>query len=402
MAPVGHTGTQGGFAGNNLETSKQAAVKGRWELDIFGGNRRRVEAAEYRTQAAIAERDQTRRLLVAEVARNYIRLRGLQKQEALVRRNLKLQNDTLTITNEQRRESMVSQLDVLRARAQTGNTNARIPLIRADIHATINRLTVLVADRPGSMKKRLIEARPIPIIPRYVVVSMPLRVISRRPDVKMAEWELAETTALSGAALAEFFPKISLDALWGKSSSSIYGKYTPWSTAGSLIMPLLDFGRVKAGVDSADARQEQAFYNFQETVLLAVEDMEVNLANYMYELERRSLLTRVSDDQMQAVAIAREQYLAGIAPQLDLLDAERNALAAELEIVSSEVAAAQNIIQLYAALGENEAPSITSPAEVMPDLEDEVEGARMESVIDSYDKKEAYPSNKYIYPKKRR
>lgn len=349
--------TLGGFEKDKLENTKGYNARGRWDIDLFGRNRRRDEAASYNTEAATADHARIRLQVLADVGKNYVRLRGLQKQYELTFRNLELQRKTLSVTNAQREEAMVSDLDVLRAKAQTGNTRSRLPLIKSQIDETINRLAVLVADRPASLQPLLEETTPIPVIPKQIVASTPVNIIGNRPDVKVAERKLAEATALSGAAFAEFFPNLSLDGMWGKSKSDFFGNLTPWNAGANLVMPLLDFGRIRAGVDAADAREQQAFFNFQQTVLLAVEDTENAFSAYLNEIERRQILVDVAAQQTKAADIAREQYFAGIIPQLDLLDAERSALAAENEIVSSEVQTAQNLITLYATLGKMEGPA---------------------------------------------
>lgn len=349
--------TLGSSFGDKLDTTKQGTVNGDWNIDLFGGTQRRSEAAAYATDEAIAHEEQTRLTLIADVARNYVRLRGLQQQYAVTQKNIGLQDDTLKITRGQRREEMVSQLDVARARAQLNGTRARLPLIRADIYAAINRLAVLT-DMPIHEASELLSfPAAIPAVPIEVVTASPVDTIMRRPDVKVAERRLAQATALHGAAFAEFFPKLSLSGFFGRAGSDLFGSTNPWSAAANGLFPLLNFGRIQSQVDVADARQQQAFHQFRQQVLLAVEDVEVSFSAFINEADRYASLKEVAKDQDEAVTIAREQYKVGMAPQLDLLVAERNVLDAENDLITSETSTALNLIRLYNALGQGNAPS---------------------------------------------
>lgn len=350
-------GTPGGISGDKPDESRRYGVSGSWEIDLFGGARRQAEAAEYAKQAAIFQRDHARLVLIEEVARNYLRLRTLQQQRALTQRNVTLQDETYRITREQRRERMVSQLEVLRARAQLRSTRAMLPQIEAEISAAINRLAVLTAQTPRSLRGLIEGDSTIPRIQEAIIVATPVETISRRPDIRAAERELAQATALTAAAFAEFFPKLTLEGFFGKSRSDIFGGLSPWNAALNGILPLLNFGRIQAGLDMADAREEQAFYRFRHTVLLAVEEVESSLSAYRTELERHRELSEAAREQREAASIAREQYKAGLIPQLDLLESQRNSLIAENEMIASEGRAMQNAIRLYTALGAANPPN---------------------------------------------
>lgn len=356
---TGRRGTLGGFAGDTLDTSKQYGISGSWEIDVFGGNRRRDEAARYNTQAAEALMQKTRLVLIADVARNYVRLRGLQKQLTLTNNNLSLQAGAQRVTQGRRDEGMVSELDVVRARAQSQTTRARIPQIKAEINAVTNRLAVLTAKTPKWAREFTAQAASIPTMPDTLPLNIPIETIRARPDIRAAERQLAEATALSAAAFAEFFPKFSLEGFFGRNNSDIYGNLSPWNVTLNALLPILNFGRIEAGVDAAEARQEQAYHNFQQAVLLAVEDVEVNLYGYLSEQRRYASLADVARAQGSASTIAREQYVSGITSQLDLLDAQRGVLDAQTQMVVSETLIAENLIRLLTALsdgrvGENE------------------------------------------------
>jgi NodT family efflux transporter outer membrane factor (OMF) lipoprotein len=335
------------------DSSTQLGLSGDWDLDVAGENRRRDEAAAAEIDATIADRDNVQLVLLSEVAKNYMLLRTAQRQFELTQQNLKFQQDTLDVTNGQRAAGAISDLEVARATAQAKGTAARLPQIETAIAAAINRLNILCGQNPGAMNSLLAAPQALPQVPQSVVVATPISVIGRRPDVRAAEHRLAESAAISNAAFAEFFPKISLSGFLSTESSSEYGAGNPWSAAINGILPLLNFGKIRAGVNAADARQNQAFYNYQQTILLALEETENALTSYLNEQKRRDTLAIVAAEEDKAAIIAREQYKAGVTTQLDLLTAEENKLDSENDLALSNSAVAQNLIALYRALSEN-------------------------------------------------
>lgn len=347
----GTRGTIGGALDNTIENSQRYGVNGSWEIDVFGGNRRRSEAAEAGVEAAIADKEVTKLQLIEEVARNYTLLRGLQEQRALTLRNVALQQRTLQITQAQYDERVVTRLDVLRASAQLKNTRTRLPQIDAQAYAAINRLTVLLGEKVREIKPLLQTSGNIPSVPELTVSRSPIATLKRRPDIQAAERRLAQASALSAAAFAGYFPRLTLEGFFGAADSSVFGSSSPWSATINSLFPLLNFGRIESQVDIAEAQENQALFGFKQTVLVAVEEVENAFFGYLREVERQDMFTEIAQEQGKAAQVAREQYLNGIAPQLDLLNAEQSALSAETNAVISRTDAAINLIRLYTALG---------------------------------------------------
>ncbi len=318
---------------------------------MFGANRARLEAAGAGLEATTFDRDRTQLVLAAEIARNYVRLRASQQQYAITLQNLRIQQETLKITQGQRDEGAVSDLDVVRAQAQVNGTMARLPQIRTASVSFINRLNVLTGHAPGTLDEVLNKVRMIPSMPPALVIATPVAVIAQRPDVSVAERRLAQATALSAAAIADFYPKLSLQGFFGVQHSQLYGVTSPWSATVTALLPLLNFGKLSSQADAADARKEQALYVYQQTILLALEEAENSLSGYLSELNRRKSLQLVAAQQAKAADIAREQYKAGIAAQIDLLVAERNRLDADNDVILSQQQVAENLILLYRSLG---------------------------------------------------
>jgi NodT family efflux transporter outer membrane factor (OMF) lipoprotein len=333
------------------DTIRQAGVSGNWDIDPFGGNRRRNEGAVASVEASEYDFAQARLNVLADVAINYSHLRAAQKQLALTLQNLKTQRDTLRVTQALRKAQNVTELDIARVEAQIAATEARLPQIRTTLYAAIYRLGVLAGEPPATFRERLMPEEPMLALPKNVAVQTPIATLAQRPDVKAAERRLAEASALSNAAFAGLFPKLSLSAFFGTRHSATFGSLSPWSATAEALFPLLDFGRLRAQMHGADARQEQAFHAYKQTVLKALEETENSLNAYMDERRRSLLLHNVAVGQARAVTIAREQYRGGIVTQLDLLDAERNQLDAETNWVLSQQTATDNLIQLFHSLG---------------------------------------------------
>lgn len=354
---------------DETETVTQAGINGTWDLDLFGGNRARREAAKANVEVTAALQQQVYLDLSAEVARAYIQYRSAQHQKNLVLQNLGFQQETLKATLAQREAGAISDFEVTRGQAQVNTTAAQLPPLERIASAAINRLSVLTTLQPAELIAQLAAPAPIPVLPQVTVVSTPLNVISRRPDIRAAERQLAQTLALRNAAFAGYFPRISLDAFWAVGHSSQTNDFSPWGVTLSGLLPLLNFGAIESQVDAADARHMQAYHGFQQTVLLALENVENALTAYLTELQRKDILEQVMKSQGQAAVIARAQYEAGATTQLDLLVSERNKLDAEVAYVQSAAAVAENLVLLYRALGEAWQPLPSASQNVAPTAE---------------------------------
>jgi NodT family efflux transporter outer membrane factor (OMF) lipoprotein len=342
---------------NSIQSSKpdtitQLGANGNWDIDPFGANLRQREAAGYTVEAAEEDFAQGRLNLISDVVQSYSHLRAAQKQRQLIMHNLTTQGDTLHITHALRKAQNVTDLDVSRVEAQINATKSRLPQIRTEIYTDINRLSVLTGQQPGSLRTLLTPSKPMLTMPEELVISSPVETIAQRPDVHAAERRLAQASALSNAAFAQLFPHLSLSGFYGYQHSDFFGPLSPWDAALQGLFPIIDFGRIRAQMHSADARQLQAFHTYKQTVLTALEDTENNLNGYMDERNRSVLLHNVAVQEARAVTIASKQYKGGVITQLDLLDSERNQLDAESNWVLSEQTEVDNLIKLYRSLGQ--------------------------------------------------
>ena len=217
------TGNNNYGSGHNLY---QAGLDASWEIDVFGGVRRGVEAAEADITAAVEDRRAVMVTLTSEVALNYIDLRGFQREIVIARRNLDTQRQSARLTRQlfNNGNGFVSGLDVANAEAQVATTESQIPLLESDARQSIYALSVLLGQQPAALVEELTIHAPIPTAPPTVPVGLPSALLRRRPDIRRAEAQLHAATALVGVATADLFPRFSLTgsfAVQGRQADSL-------------------------------------------------------------------------------------------------------------------------------------------------------------------------------------
>ena len=326
-----------------------------WEIDLFGGIRRSVEAAEARI--AVAEEGRRAVLLgvIAEVARTYTELRGTQRRLELAEKNVELQQGTYEVVQTRARVGLVSELDERRAAAQLEGTRSRVPPLRATVRMAAHRLAVLTGRSPAELLDTLLEVRPLSDPPDLVPVGLPSELLARRPDVRLAERQLAAATADVGVRTADLYPRFSLTGAAGLDSSSFAdlfaGASRTWNLAAGLTAPIFQGGRIRAGIEAAEARTDAALAAYHQAVLSALEDVENALVNYAEEELRRRTLTEAAQASGRATELARILYDKGLEDYLTVLDAERNLTEVEDRLAQSETGVVLRLVGLYAALG---------------------------------------------------
>lgn len=335
---------------NKTISLKEVDLQASWEADLFGKNQARAAEAAAIVQSTDARRQAVIVSLLAEVARAYFDLRNDEEQIAITERNLATQQRTLDLIHAQQQGALASDLDVSRETAQVATTAAQIPALRAAAELARHRLAVLLGIPPEAIGAWLAPGAPLTPLPVTVLVAAPARVLANRPDVRAAERDFAASLSASDAASREIYPTISLVGFFGIQDSSLFNA-TPWGIGANFAQPLLNFGRIQSDIDVADARQEQAFLSYQQTVLEALADMEDALSLYLNENVRERQIATAAEQNRKAVDLAEQQYKAGYSGLLDLLDAQRNELAAESSLASSDFALRQQLVHIYTAAG---------------------------------------------------
>ena len=326
-----------------------------WELDVFRRVNRTVNA--YSTLAASAEHDlhDVQVTLAAEVARTYFELRGAEQQLAVARRNAENQRRTVALTEDRLAAGRGTAFDTERAKSVLQLTLAAIPTIEAQIGADRNRIATLVGRAPNTLPANWLGAGALPALPDTVRVGSPQQLVRRRPDVLGAERQLAAQSLFVGAAQAEYLPKISLAASAGYAATSfdsLSRRGTSRIVAGPVFtFPLLDLGRVKARVDVAHAREDEAKAQYNATVLRAVEETETALVTYDRAHARLALLGEAVRASTRASELAQQRFDAGLTDFLQVLDAQRTLLDAENQLAQAHTAAATALVAVYKAIG---------------------------------------------------
>ncbi len=333
----------------------QAGFDASWEIDVFGGNRRAVEAGKAEVAAAEFGRRNVLVTLLGEVARNYVELRGCQRRLEIANNNLKTQEEALALTQDRFKNGLTSDLDVQQAATLLANTHAVIPMLETDIQVYIHRLGVLLGQPPEALLAELSAPAPIPSAPPIVPAGLPSELLRRRPDIQQAERQLAASTARIGVATADLFPKFSLTGIAGYESTSasdwFAGGSKFWSLGPTVQWRIFDAGRIRANIRVQNARQEQALAAYEETVLMSFEDVENSLVAYAKEQIRRRSLEDAVTSSRDSLHLANQLYSNGLASFINVLDAERSLYQAEDAQVQSDKAVTQNLISLYKALG---------------------------------------------------
>ena len=356
----------------------QVGLDASWEMDIFGGIRRNIEAAGADLKAAVEDRRDVLITLVGDVGSNYINLRGFQQQIDIARKNLEAQKHNADIIQKRHDAGFAGGLDVANARAQVATTEATIPIFESSARAAIYNLGVLLGREPAALEKDLIKEGPIPPTPPEVPVGLPSDLLRRRPDIRRAEAQLHAATARIGVATADLFPKFSLTGSFGFSSNDLtklgnMANSKFWSFGPSVTWPIFAGGSIWWNVKVQDALAEQALLTYKKTVLTALQDVETALVAYAKQQETRKSLSEAVVQNRKAVELSMILYLAGKSDFLNVIIAQRALFTTEDALAQSIRTVDTNLIALYKALGGGweQTPALTStkpPANIITPL----------------------------------
>jgi NodT family efflux transporter outer membrane factor (OMF) lipoprotein len=326
-----------------------------WEIDIFGGLRRGIEAAEGDLAAAEAGLADVMVTLAAEIGRNYTEARTLQRRLQVARTNRRIQEETYALTRSRHEVGMGDALAVQQALANLEATRSQIPLLEDGLAASFNRLAVLTGEPPGALDELLAEARPLPVVPPAVTVDIPAETLRRRPDVRQAERRLAAQTARIGVAEADLYPRLRLAGSLGLSAANTNDladwASRSWSLGPSLSWRIFDAGAVRRNIEIQTAVQAQSLADYEATVLGALEEVENALSAYVQEQVRCAHLAEAAAAATEAEILVRRQYEAGLMDFSNVLDAQRTLLNYQDQLAAGRGAVAKNLIALYKALG---------------------------------------------------
>lgn len=349
-------------------TIYDAGFDASWEIDLFGGTRRAVEAATADQAAIAASLDNVRVSLVAEVAQNYVELRSYQRRLQIARDNMASQSETLQITDWRYQAGLTDGSDVEQARTNREQTRAGIPDLEVGLTAAGHRLAVLLGRQPGVLPGELATVAPLPAVPASLGAGIPADVLRQRPDLIAAERTLAAETARVGQKLAARFPSLSLAGSFGWQAYSFGALGGSDSVlralSGTLAATLFDGGKLRRAVDIQSAVQEQALISYEASVLSALEEVENGLTAYAASRQRVAARQAAADAARNAAALSRNLYQAGLADFQKVLETERTRLSAEDNLATADATVLSSLIKLYKALGGGwDAPAVAPQSE---------------------------------------
>lgn len=329
-----------------------------YEIDLWGRLAREREAATALLEQSVFAHDAVRMNVITEVVTTYFGLRAAELQLMLTEETLVAREQSLRLEQLRFEAGESDQLAVRQAEAELAGTRAQLPAMQRQVEALRGALAILVGASPAEIIAGL-EIAPHRmadlVLPETVPAELPSELLERRPDVRAAEAVLVAATARVGIAQAQRLPRFNLSALLGTvagRSSDLFGSGTDmWNVGASVGVPLLDFGRTRAGVDSAQARLEQAELQYRATVATAF--AEVRDALIVYESSGKR--ARATRDQVEAIQrslrVAQARYEEGFIGFLQVLDAQRALYGAQLALAEALRDRLTATATLFKALG---------------------------------------------------
>ncbi|WP_428483707.1 efflux transporter outer membrane subunit [Rhodopila sp.] len=347
----------GGVSSHGLQPFDiwQGGFDASWEVDLWGRVRRSVESATASSDAATEARRSALLSTLAEVARDYIQLRGVQSQLRIARDNVHTARQSRDLTQQRAAGGVTTDLDVANASAQLRTTLSQIPALEQQEAQLINALSLLLGQPPNALRADLAVAQPVPPVPPLVPVGLPSELVRRRPDIRQADAQLHAATADIGVAQASFYPTLNLTGSGGLQSLQLNHVFDlasrQYALGPGLTIPIFQGGQLRSTLQLRQAQQQEAAVTFQKTVLQAWHEVDNALTAYKAEQSRRDELIQAVADNHKALALAQSRYQEGVADFLTVLDAERSLLATQQQLADSTTTVSSNLVALYKALG---------------------------------------------------
>jgi len=347
-------------AGSNTQglksISRIAGFDAGWELDLFGKYQRLLEATRDDAEAQMELRNQVLITVIADVARSYLDIRGLQTRLEIARNDVATAQKTVDVLLTRFDRGLSNELDLTLARRQLANQQARLPELMGLISAAESRLALLLGTYSADIVGDLKGPAKYPHLPERLRAGVPVDLLRRRPDVRAAERDLAAATARIGVATADLFPSVALTAGFGAQGGTKQGTSPPihgpiWSFGPGAYWPLLDFGRLDALIDIQEQRTYGSYVNYRKTIIVAVEEVDQAIKQYRYDLAQQKSLGIALAASRRAVDLAMERYERGVTDFLNVLDAQRQEYLLEDQNAVAEEITVLQYVAFYKALG---------------------------------------------------
>jgi NodT family efflux transporter outer membrane factor (OMF) lipoprotein len=349
--------TTGGIRSTHLNPFDvyQVGFDASWELDLWGKVRRSVESSTATVVASTEARRDTLVSTLAELARDYMQLRGTQLELQIAHDNLRTSQQSLQLTQQRAAGGVTTDLDVANAEAQVRTTAAQIPPLEQQESEEVNAISFLLGLPPNALQAELVPVKPVPPVPPRVPVGLPSELARRRPDIRLAEAQLHAATADIGVAVANFYPSVTLSGSIGLQSLQPWQMFNldarNYAAGPGITIPIFEGGQLKATLELRKAQQQEAAISYQKTVLRAWHDVDNALTAYRTEQARRDQLTEAVAQNQRALALAQSRYQDGVADFLQVLTAQQNLLSTQQQLAISTTNVSSNLVALYKALG---------------------------------------------------
>ncbi len=333
----------------------QNGLSSSWELDLFGRVRRGVEAANADTQAAIEDRRGIALSTIAELAQDYLQLRGVQAEQAIAQRNLALAQTDTDLVARRFADGVATRLDMAQARAQQSTIAATLPPLRTQEAALINAIGLLLGEAPRALEAELRPPAAQPAVPPVVPIGLPATLVRQRPDVRQAEARLHSATAQTGVAVAEFYPDVTLMGSFGlqglrfNDAFSLYSR--EFQVGPTVSIPLFEGGRLRGTLRMRQSQQREAAIAFRRTLLQAWQEVDNALTAYAEAQRRRLQVAEAAAQNTTALQVARQRYTEGVIDFLNVNATQSQLLQSDNDLASSDTQIATDLVALYRALG---------------------------------------------------
>jgi len=359
FSPTDSAGSSGFLGGAQSIVASQAVFSATWEIDFWGKYRRQIQADRARYLSSIAAYDSALVSLIADVANTYVNIRTSQARLAVARENIRLQERTLQIAEARLEAGQTHQLDVAMAQTQLAATEALVPTLQDGLDRSINGLATLLGEPPAETRRRLGSGGSLPQPPARIAVGVPHDLLRRRPDVRQAGLVAASQSARIGVEFANLLPSFSLNGSFGYGTG---GNYTSLSnifnwqqsvadSAGSLVVPILNYGRIVNQVRVQDAVFQQAVLEYQKTVLQAQREVEDAISSYTQSRQKVSRLQSAVDAARRSVDISRAQYEAGTVTFTTVVTNEQAMLVNQEALALARGDVMLSLVGIYRSLG---------------------------------------------------
>jgi NodT family efflux transporter outer membrane factor (OMF) lipoprotein len=336
--------------------SYTAGFDASWELDLWGRVRRSIEASQAQVDSSAEARRDTLVSNLAELARDYVQLRGTQDQIRINLANVKINEDILGLVRTRQQRGLVTGLDTASAASQVEGIRAQLPQLQQQEIQLINAISLILDEPPLALSNDLITAKAVPPIPPRIPLGVPSDLLLRRPDIRRSEADLHAAVAQIGVAEAQFFPTVTITGSPTFNALGFNKLFTGNSlqymnVGPSVSVPIFDGGRLKSNLVMQEARQQEAAIAYQKTVLQAWHDVVNALAALKADEARRLRLQAQVGDAHRALSLARSRYSDGVETFTTVLTNEQTVLQAEMELSRATAGISTDLVALYKALG---------------------------------------------------